>query len=418
MTTSASSRVAPPPHPQRRGAADVAAARPAWLLAAPPVAVLVLIVALVLGGGAPEPPVSGLPDPGALTAWGLPVARLAFDLCAVGVLGTLVVTLLLPAEGWAASAAQTLRTARWFASAWACSAVAVVLLTVSDVLGVPLGAVLGSEGLLGYVWQLSQSRSLLLALACGVLVAGYSRWTVSREGVAVLVAVAVAGLMPVLFAGHSAASSDHDLASSSLVVHVLGASVWVGGLFGVLLLRRRPQVLALVLPRYSAVALACFAAVAASGLINAWVRASSDLTAWVASGYAALLAVKLVALAALGVAGWWHRRRTLLAVSAGRPRAFARLATVEALVMAATVAVAVALARTPPPAGAEVDIPSHGLGHPTLGSDVEPFGVGRLLTEWRLDAITLTVLAVAFGCYLAGWRRVRRAAAAGGVGGG
>jgi cytochrome c oxidase assembly factor CtaG len=216
-------------------------------------------------------------------------------------------------------------------------------------------------------------------------------------------------MLPVLFSGHSAAANDHDLATSSLVLHVVAATVWVGGLAGVLLLLRRdPQVLGKVVPRYSVLALVCFAAVAFSGLLNAWVRTSGDLGLWADSGYGALLAVKILALVALGVFGWSHRRRMVGDVAAGRPRAFARLASVEVLVMAATIGVAVALSRTPPPVGAAAEIPTHGTGHPTLGNDVAPFTLSRIFTEWRPDAITLVLIVVAIAAYVAGVRRLRR----------
>lgn len=384
-------------------------ARWRWLLAAPAVAGLVMLLALVAGGGAPEPVVPGLPDPGAVTGWGLPLSRLLFDLSAVAVIGALVTAVLLPAAGFSTTAVPALRAASWSAAVWALSSVSLLLLTVSDVLGVPPAQVFGSARFLEHGWQLAQGRSLLLVSACAVVLTAYTRWTRTRAGVAVLLVVAVGGVLPVLFAGHSAAASDHDLATSSLVVHVVAASVWVGGLGGVLLLlRRSPYVLAAVLPRYSTLALVCFAAVAFSGLLNAWIRTFGDLGLWAGSGYGGLLLLKTTGLVALGCFGWWHRRRTVTDVTAGRPRAFARLATAEIMVMAATIGAAVALSRTPPPVGALDDAPSHGFGHPTLGDDVEAFTLSRLVTEWRPEAVWLVLLAVMIGSYLAGVRRLRR----------
>ena len=50
-----------------------------------------------------------------------------------------------------------------------------------------------------------------------------------------LLAVAVAGLVvPVVLTGHSAAADDHVLAVTNLSVHVVAASVWVGGLLALL----------------------------------------------------------------------------------------------------------------------------------------------------------------------------------------
>jgi len=380
-----------------------------WLVAAPAAALVALVVCLLAADGSPQPVAAGLPDSGLLTGWGLPVTRLVFDLSAVWVIGALVTALLLPAAGFADDAVPPLRAAGWGAVVWAVSAAVLLVLTLSDVLGVPPGQVFGTDRLSGYVWQLASGRGLLLVIGAGIVLAAYTRWTQTRAGVSALLAVAVAALLPVLFAGHSAISSDHDLATSSLVVHVVGASVWVGGLVGVLLLLgRRPSIMAEVLPRYSTLALVCFAAVALSGLLNAWVRASGELGLWATSGYGALLAVKITALVGLGYCGWLHRRRTVTDLVSGRPHAFARLATVEVLVMAGTIGVAVALSRTPPPAGATADIPAHGAGHPTLGTDVAPFGLARVFTDWRPEAISLTVLAILLGFYVAGVVRLRR----------
>lgn len=411
MSSRISSGVVGSQVPARDAAAAPSAGTPVrWLAAAPAVALLSMLVGLVAAGGAPEPVAAGLSDPGPVTAWGLPVVRLLFDLTAVAVVGSLVSAVLLPARDFTDSAAPALRVAAWSAGLWAVTAAVLLMLTVSDVLGVPPTRVFAADGFSQAAWALAQGRGLLLVVGGAVVLAAYSRWTRSRVGVSLLLCLAVAAMLPVLFAGHSSAASDHDLATSSLIVHVVGASVWVGGLAGVLvLLRGRPRTLAEVLPRYSMLALACFAAVALSGLLNAWVRTSGDLLLWAGSGYGALLVVKMLALVVLGGFGWWHRRRTIGGLLQGRRSAFVRLASVEVLVMAATVGVAVALSRTPPPAGATADVPNHGFGHPTLGDNVQAFTPLRLLTEWRPEAISLLVVAVMFGCYLGGVWQLRRA---------
>src|SRR4051794_26083277 len=75
--------------------------------------------------------------------------------------------------------------------------------------------------------------------------------------------------------------------------------------------------------------------------------------------------------------------------------------------MAATVALAVALSRTPPPApSTSVAVPSHGAGHAVLSASVEPFTLGRLLTEWRLDAVVLAVALLGLVAYFSGVRRL------------
>src|SRR5205823_4383519 len=68
---------------------------PVWL---PAIAAAVLLLALVVGGGAPQGGVPGIPDPGPVTGWGLPLLRLAADLAAVAAVGlALAAAFLLPA---------------------------------------------------------------------------------------------------------------------------------------------------------------------------------------------------------------------------------------------------------------------------------------------------------------------------------
>lgn len=382
-----------------------------WVWMSAPVAALAaLLVALVAAGGAPQPVPAGLPDGGPVAAWGAPVMRLVFDLAAVATIGALATAALIPAGGRLAEPAwRAVRFATWSSLTWSISAGVLGLFTVSEVLGVPPVDVVGSGLWREYVWAMPQVRGLVVSAALGLVLVAYSRSIARPRGVVALLLVAVAGLLAVLFEGHSAASADHDLATSSLVVHVVAASLWVGGLFGVLwFLRRSPTQLVATLPRYSTLALVCFAGVAGSGVLNAWIRTSGDLLVWAGSGYGALLLLKVTALVALGVVGWRHRRRTLPALAQRRRGAFTRLAVVELTVMAATVAVAVALSRTPPPEGVANAVPSHGTGHATLGDDVAPFDLARLVTEWRPDAAWLTLVAVGVFAYLCGVRRLRR----------
>jgi putative copper resistance protein D len=103
------------------------------------------------------------------------------------------------------------------------------------------------------------------------------------------------------------------------------------------------------------VALWCFGLMGVSGLLAAWLvvgEGGGSAVAALGTGYGALLLAKSAALIALGGFGWAHRRRTLPGLRAGTPGAFRRFAVVEAGVMLVTVALAVALSASPPPAGA------------------------------------------------------------------
>ena len=68
-----------------------------------------------------------------------------------------------------------------------------------------------------------------------------------------------------------AGTSGHDAAVTDLALHLVGASVWLGGLLAIVLLRGHLSSgrLAIVLARYSSVAIVCFVVVAVSGIGSA-----------------------------------------------------------------------------------------------------------------------------------------------------
>jgi putative copper resistance protein D len=106
----------------------------------------------------------------------------------------------------------------------------------------------------------------------------------------------------------------------------------------------------------------------------------------------------------LGVAGWLHRR-TVIGRLEREPRLFMRLATVEVLVMAATMGLAVALSRSAPPVStAEPDPVAVLLGYPAP----PPLTLPRYFTTFYPEMLWLAVAAVALGLYAAGVVRLRR----------
>jgi putative copper resistance protein D len=227
-------------------------------------------------------------------------------------------------------------------------------------------------------------------------------WTV------VLLGLAVLGPLPVALTGHSAVGGSHDIATDSLVLHVLAAALWVGGLVAVLGLAAargpdRTAALATAVPRFSRLALACWATLAVTGIVNAYVRLPLDevLGTW----YGTLVLAKAAALVALGVLGAAQRRRTVPDAARGRPRALLRLGGVEVLLMLATIGLAIGLGRTPPPAAAT--------GPPSrtelmIGYDLPgPPTLARLALDWRFDLVLGTAALLAAVAYLAGVRRLR-----------
>ena len=371
---------------------------------------LALVAALLVGGSAPGPAIPGLPDAGQLTGWSLPLLRALRDLAAVATIGVLLTGSVLMSVGQhgvlAGPAARVVRSARGWALLWAAGALVTATLTLSDILGAPLWELDWGTALTGQARALPQIRALAVTFVLVAALAVLAGRSTTVTGSRWLLVLALAALLPTIVTGHSSGSGDHYQATTSLALHVVTASLWVGGLFGLVLHGRRAGVVTVTAAqRFSLLALVCFVGLALSGTLTAWTRLGGLVENWW-SPYGRVVLAKSLLLLVLGVLGWQHRRRTLAALDAARPGAFLRLAGVEALVMSAAIGLAAGLSQspTPPP---EAVVATHGEGHSTLPLDLEPFAVSRLVTDWTLDSLVISTVALALGSYLMAVRRVR-----------
>ena len=369
-----------------------------------------MVLALLVGGGRPRPLPAGLPDAGVAVGWALALAKVATDLAAIATVGLLLTAaVLLPSSKQILSgdAARAARLAAWTAAVWAAASLAVLVLTLSDVAGIPLSDALTPDQLWSFATELSDGRAWAVTAvmaAATAAVAGTSDRPFGAWGGLVL---AAATIVPAGLIGHAAASGDHDIAVSSLVLHLLAVVTWVGGLAGLAWYSRTDgRYLPLATRRYSALALWAYVAVGFSGVVNAAVRLDAPSDLW-SSGYGALVLAKTVAFVGLGVVGWWHRRVSLPRVEQGAPGAFRRLAGVEVMVMAGVVGIAVALSRTPTPEPATTTLPTPAesvLGLPLPGQP----GVADYLFDWRIDSLVTLVLLLAAVLYGRGVVVLRR----------
>ena len=354
---------------------------------------------------------TGLPDPGPVTIYGLPAVRAAGEIAAVTAVGSfLFAAFLVPpqknqvldADGY-----RALRVGTVASGIWAVCATLMVALTVSDVSGQPLAAHLNPmeiwsvAGLVDVAgaWRWTAVFAVVVSLA-SIPVLRWS-WT------PVLCAGSLATLLPLALTGHSSSGGAHDLATNSLVIHLIAGALWAGGLLALLVHALRGGEHAdLAARRFSAVALWCFVAMALSGVVNALTRIA--LVDLLTSRYGWLVLAKVTALVALGFLGWAQRRRGVAALrkDAGDRAALVRLALVEAVVFGLTFGVAVALGRTPPPPPRDLDlsVPAVEIGYDLAG----PPTLGRVLFDWRFDLLFgIAALVLAVG-YLLGVRRLRR----------
>ncbi|WP_214411501.1 cytochrome c oxidase assembly protein [Sphaerisporangium fuscum] len=396
--------------------------RPAMFVLIVVAAFAVLLLAMWFGGAWPREEIPGLPSPGTLTTLGLPVARVAHDICAVATIGLLLSAVFL--TGDEASRQKIMRVAGRWSLAWAGTAVLTEIFTLSDLLGLPVGEALTSGFLPTFAMEVPQGQAFVVVIMLTLLIALAATTRLGGRGRALLFALALFAVLPPAYVGHSASAADHTLAISSLMAHIAGVAMWGGGLFGLVTMLRKSERLVFAVRRFSALALCCFVAVGFSGAVNAWIRLGDPVQLW-QSRYGLLVLAKLAALVALGWFGWRHRRVTIRTLenasgpAAGEPpasgpssrvatsassRPFLRLALAETGVMACTVALAVALSRTPPPR----DTPH--AQHELLGYALPGLTPGRLFTEIRPDPIVILAVAGMAVAYLVGARRLSRSA--------
>jgi cytochrome c oxidase assembly factor CtaG/putative copper export protein len=354
------------------------------------------------------PAVAGIPDAGATTEYGLTAVRAIAEVAAALTVGSaLFAAFLAPPQGTgylSVSGYAAIKTVTWCGALWCVAAALMVPLTVADAIGRPLSS-LTVTGVVNAVPQLGTAEAWLLTAATAAVVTVGSRAVLSWGWTVPLLVLAVGGLLPVGATGHSSAGGAHDVATNSLLLHLVAAALWVGGLVALLAHgRRNPGYLGLSTARFSRLALVCWVVMAVSGVVNAWVRVPPS--AVFTTSYGLLVLAKTTALVLLGVLGYGQRRRSVRAVTErGDAASLVRLGAVEVLVMLATIGLAVALGRTPPPPVRRPLTASELL----LGYDLSgPPTLVRLLFEWRFDLVYGTAALVAAALYLAGVRRLRR----------
>jgi len=370
-----------------------------------------LLVALKLGGAADAPLVV---DPGEVVRYGLPIAKMMNNIGAAATIGTLALTCFALARtrpeydralDIAAGAAGFWAVASAVTTFFTFLSVANVAVTFDDQFGRTLAFFL-TDTELGNAWLITTLIAAAVTVLCFVV---RNIWALI--GVTLL---AMGGLIPIAQQGHAAGSSGHDAAVTNLALHLVGASVWLGGLIALALLRGSFDTgrLAIVLSRYSTLAIVCFVVVAVSGIGSAALRIGS----WSAltTGYGVLVLIKTFALVGLGLFGV-VQRRFLVARMTTHPKATTRLfwwfITAELAFMGIASGVAAALGRTATPVEqvAAADLadptPAEILTEELLPPELTPM---RWITEWNPDMLWALLCAFGVFFYLAAVVRLRR----------
>ena len=383
-----------------------------WLGAAAVILGLaVLSVSLTMAEGAYEPAAPGLPDPGALVGWGLPVTRLLADLAGALTVGWLLAAAFLdPAGGKGVVSHEgrnDLMRAVVCAGIWAVLALVQMFLTLAEILGVPLDRAVTPDIAATYAWEIPSTRALAVVAVLAAIIAVGALFTATLGMTALWLVVGIVAVCLPALAGHGAGLGDHALALTSAVAHSAAAAVWIGGLVALVFHGvRRDQGFAdstqlrAAAARFGITATVCVALLAATGAANAYTRLDT-LGQLVSTEYGRVITTKILLIIVLvGFAALLRQRLVPRLEGAEGSGAFIAVAVVEVMLLVSAFALGVTLALSPYPR-IESALPSYGeslLGYPYP----PPPEALSILLGFRLDPLFLVGGVLLAAVYIAG----------------
>jgi putative copper resistance protein D len=369
-------------------------------------AVIATVIALAFGGGA-KPPL--LQDPGPFVLWGTPIARLVMNIAGAAMLGSLVLALFALRAGErpfdaalniASVGAAVFTVASGLAGFLAFMAAFNPKLSIEREFGTQLGRFL-LDLPLGQSWLITTIFGAVIT----VLAFAWRTWTPTL----ITALLAAASFLPLATQGHAGDLAGHNVAVNSILLHMIAAAVWLGGLLLLVLLRGRDDVdTPRLVARYSSLAIAAFAVVAVSGVTRSIVAVGSWDALWT-TPYGVIVLAKIALLVGMGLLGAWYRTRLIPKLSGERAtRWFWMLVLGEVALMGLASGAAAALARTPPPTGetaAFVQTPAEILTGATLPPELT---LERWFTAWNIDVLWLVAAGFGLFLYVAGVVRLHR----------
>ncbi|MGP6178518.1 cytochrome c oxidase assembly protein [Microbacterium sp. A196] len=374
-------------------------------------AAVAVVAALLFGGGA-APLLIG--DPGDVIRWSLPIARLVNNLSAALMIGPMVLALFALRAG-EKPFETAMDTASLGAALFTISAGATGFLTflaaftpelsLEQQFGSDLGRFLLALPL-GQAWLITTIMGAIVT----ILAFAWRSWLPTL----ITAVIALAALLPMATQGHSGELSGHVIAVNSILLHTVGAAVWLGGLMLLVVLHLTKGVDAVSLVRrYSSLAIAAFFVVAVSGVVRSTVGLGSWDALW--SPYGLIIIAKAVLLCGMGLLGAWYRARLIPRMDASRAagesasRWFWMLVLCEVALMGLASGAAAALARTPPPTGltaVDRQTPAEILTRSPLPPE---FTIDMWFTGWDVDILWALAAVLGAFFYIAGvWRLHRR----------
>jgi putative copper resistance protein D len=312
------------------------------------VGVPVLLLVLWGIGGLTETTIPGLPVVPLATLWALPVDLWVRDVATALTVGfALIGGVLAPRPD-----SRSGRNASFAALVWLAALIVQTVLTVSEVLALPVSESFNPTIIWSLLTQTTLGRVILIQFMLVAIIALLAWVVLGRVTGLIIATMAIVATFLPGFIGHSGINDGHSSATISLGLHVVAASVWIGGLVATVdYVRRSAPNSAVVLRRFSVLALLSVIVLAESGLVNASLR----LYGWaslVTSTYGAVILAKVAVLVVLIGYGWRQRRALAAAMESGvdGTRTLVRISSYEIAWMGVALGLSVALSRTAPPA--------------------------------------------------------------------
>ena len=360
-----------------------------------------VVVGLVLAGGADPLQFS---DPGPVVRWGGPFAKLVMNFAMATTVGSLVLSAF---AGNLEERSKFSRVSSGAAALWAGAAAVNFVMTYLSVSGsaISYGSAF-SDGLWLFATQIELGTLLVWNLGFAFLLSLSTLAFNGRRMNAVNAAIAIAGLYPLAASGHASGDAGHALAVNSLLMHLVGISIWVGGLIALYaVFKGDNQRTAVLVSRYSTLAFVAFIMVAVSGVTSGIIRLYEPADLF--SSYGLLLMLKAALLVLLGLFGARHRLG-LVKKLAERSVSFWRLAIFELGVMGLAVGMGTALARTQTPLDAAEFVPL--TPAEILTGDKLPPELTDLawVMVWDIDVLWMSVCLGAIALYLYGVSVLRK----------
>ena len=252
---------------------------------------------------------------------------------------------LLDNEGKISTSGEKLRNfLKASAATWFIGVIGSILFTLAQILDSTLSVALDPTVIRSFITQITLGQYLAFEAVMALLVLICCFKAKKIVNLIVLLFVSIVGIIAPVFQSHAASGGSHSLVIGSLVIHVIGLSLWVGGILALAMLSESDR--AIAVPRFSHLALWSAIAVVISGTVNAWTRLNFESA--LNSIYAYIVIAKTVATIALVAIGYLHRKN-LEGKESINWNGFARLLSVEAIIMVVTIAMGSWLSNTGSP---------------------------------------------------------------------